>query len=536
MVWRREDPEGNESEKIRWEIVPYTRGKVLDLGCGPNKAFPHFIGVDNGHHEKFGYSIKPDMWVETCEDLWFAKSQAYDAVFSSHLLEHIQDYKSALREWWRVIKPGGYLVLYIPHKNLYPNMGQDGANPDHKHDFLPEDIIHAMREVKGWDLVEKQDRNEDREYSFFQVYKKLKSDKCIESWNKPKPEKTAAVIRYGAFGDLMQASSIFAGLKQQGYNVTLYSSPPGSDVIENDPNLDRIILQDKDQVPNGNLGDFWHYIEKKYDKFINLSESVEGTWLALPDRIHASWSKDLRHKYLNKNYLEFQHELAGVPHNPQIKFYPTAEEMDWAKKERQRMGRFVVMWSLAGSSIHKAWPYVDNVIASILLQYAHMDPTIVLVGGAESAILEAGWQNEKRVVKTCGKWGIRNSLSFLYVCDMVVGPETGLLNAAACMDVPKVVLLSHSSAENLTRDWKNTAALAPKNTSCYPCHMMHYNWTHCHKDEDKDCKDCDANEKQFKARCCLKHKGGALCQSNISAQDCWDAMTPIMDRYLEKAA
>ena len=41
------------------------------------------------------------------------------------------------------------------------------ANPDHKHDFMPDDIIDAMRAFGGWDLVRNEDRNENIEYSFF---------------------------------------------------------------------------------------------------------------------------------------------------------------------------------------------------------------------------------------------------------------------------------------------------------------------------------------------------------------------------------
>lgn len=533
MVWKASDKQGDEQAKVRWDIVPYTRGKVLDVGCGPNKAFPHFIGVDNGHHTRFGYSIRPDVWADA-DDLWFAKSQAYDAVFSSHTLEHMEDYKKTLKEWWRCVRLDGFLVLYLPHKDFYPNIGKEGANPDHKHDFHPNDIIEAMKELGGWDLVENEERNGGNEYSFFQVFKRLRTNKCVESWKEPKPEKTAGVVRYGAFGDLMQASSVFAGLKQQGYHVTLYSSPPGSDVVTNDPNIDQIILQGKDQVPNGDLGSFWDHIKKKYDKFINLSESVEGTFLAMPGRIQHSWPHEIRHKYLNQNYLEFQHQLAGVPHTPRIKFYPTDEERQWARKERAKLGKFVLMWSLAGSSTHKAWPYVDSIVASMLLQYP--DSNVILVGGPECVVLEAGWQNEKRVSKTCGKWGIRNSLVFLYEADMVGGPETGLLNAAACMDLPKVVLLSHSSHENLTRDWKNIVQMIPQNTHCYPCHMMHFGWEHCFRDESKDCLECDANEIAHKARCCPKHTYAAKCQANITPQMVWDAMTPWIDNAYEKVA
>lgn len=516
MVWTAETSNGNESAKIRWELVKYTRGKGVDLGCGPYKAFPHFIGVDNGDHESFGWRIKPDLRVETCEKLEIIASQSLDFVFSSHLLEHIQDYKATLKEWFRVLKPHGYLCLYLPHKSFYPNIGEPGANPTHLHDFLPSDIISAMREVaKGWDLVEKQDRNEGDEYSMFLVFRRTGGEKCIESWNKPKPDKTACVIRYGAFGDLMQASSVFAGLKAQGYHVTLYGTPPGSDVVTNDPNIDATVLQDKDQVPNGDLVEFWSYLEKKYDKFVNLSESVEGTWLAMPGRTAHKWPTNLRHKYLNQNYLEFQHELAGIPHKPAVKFYATPDEKAWARKQRSKMGDFCIVWSLAGSAVHKTNATLDPFLARVMLSYptAH----IVLVGGSECQILEGGWENEPRVHKTCGRWGIRQSLAFLEEADLVIGPETGVLNAASCMSVPKIVFLSHSSKENLTRDWTNTVSLEPNrnDVKCFPCHMLHFGWAHCHQD---------------------KETGTALCQANITIDDLWHEAYPFIDAKLKRCA
>ena len=109
MTWRPDDPQGNEAAKIRWEIVPYTRGAVVDLGCGPNKAFPHFIGIDSCKDTAlFGIEMKPDVVVEDCSDLSGAVlTESCDAVFSSHLLEHIEDYPAALTEWWRCVKVGG---------------------------------------------------------------------------------------------------------------------------------------------------------------------------------------------------------------------------------------------------------------------------------------------------------------------------------------------------------------------------------------------------------------------------------------------
>lgn len=42
-----------------------------------------------------------------------------DAVHSSHCLEHIPNPDAALAEWFRVLKIGGYLVLTIPHQQLF---------------------------------------------------------------------------------------------------------------------------------------------------------------------------------------------------------------------------------------------------------------------------------------------------------------------------------------------------------------------------------------------------------------------------------
>lgn len=490
MVWRATDNEGRESAKIVWEVAPYLRGKGLDLGAGTFKVLPHVIGVDNGHHATFGHQIKPDVFVDTAERLPIFASGSLDFVYSSHLLEHIEDYKSALKEWWRVIKQGGKLILYLPHKDFYPNCGQPGSNPDHKHDFLPTDIIGAMEELSGWDLIECQERNNDMEYSMLLVFKKIHGRAHEFSHESPKPEKSVLVCRFGAYGDLMQCSSVLAGLKKQGYHVTLMASLPGVDVLSQDPNIDHIMLLDKDQIPNGDLGSFWAWQAKKYTKFVNLSESVEGTWLALPGRTQHAWSPMVRHRNMNRNYLEFQHEMADVPHDPQVKFYATLEEKAWARKQREKMGRYVIMWSMAGSSVHKTWSGLDSIIAAIMLNYKDVD--FVLVGGNEAVILEQGWEKESRVHSTCGKWSIRQSLSFLEQADLLIGPETGVLNAAACMDLPKVCFLSHSSEENLTRDWINTVSLQSKGTRCAgrdrddvpACHKLHYGWDNCTKTED----------------------------------------------------
>ena len=223
MVWRATDPMCNESRKIVWEVAPYLRGRGLDIGAGDFRILPHAITVDDFSHAQFGFTVRPDI-KSSAEKLDMFSSNSMDFVYSSHTLEHIEKAEQALREWWRLVRIGGYMVLYLPHKEFYPNIGQPGANPDHKHDFMPDDIVSMM--PGGYDLVERQERNGDMEYSFLLVFKKINSVKRSYSYLDKPTAPTACVVRYGAYGDLMQATSVWAGLKGAGYHVTVFASPP----------------------------------------------------------------------------------------------------------------------------------------------------------------------------------------------------------------------------------------------------------------------------------------------------------------------
>jgi len=50
-------------------------------------------------------------------DLRMVPSETYDFVLSSHMLEHTANPLRALSEWGRVLKPGGGLVLVVPHRD-----------------------------------------------------------------------------------------------------------------------------------------------------------------------------------------------------------------------------------------------------------------------------------------------------------------------------------------------------------------------------------------------------------------------------------
>lgn len=545
MVWRIEDPQGNETLKVKYELVRYTRGIGLDMGCGPHKIWPHALGVDNCKDtELFGIEIKPDVNCDVSDpadvrDKLAANSVPY--VFSSHCLEHIEDHEAALAAWWELVQVDGYLILYLPHADLYPRIGTAGSNPDHKHDFKPDDIRQVMAEIavnsrQGWDLIRDEVREEGREYSFLQVYRK-RGDEAVTFGvdDEDREHDRCIVIRHGGIGDQIQASWLFPGLKRAGYHLTVCTTPAGREPIAHDPHVDDWFMIDKDQVPNGELGPFWKALEKEYDHVVNLNESVEGLWLALPGRIQHIWPQRLRHKMLNHNYAEWAADLADIPFVPEGQFYPTAEETAWAdalieewrrelnarqtpnREQRRRMGTekpnldalgdpYLVVFPLSGSSPHKFSPHQDAIIFGIMKRLARA--IVVTTGDYATTILEAGLEAAPRVKCMAGKLSVRQTLTLAARANVVIGPETGVMSSVAYAEnILKVVMLSHSSRENLTKHWKNTVAVEG-GSDCYPCHQLHYDTTYCPTD---------------------KTTGAAMCQQLMNPDDCY---RPIDAHYV----
>ena len=71
-----------------------------------------------------------------------------DAVYSSHCLEHIADYRQAIGEWFRVLKPGGYLIVVVPHQFLYEKRTglPSRWNEDHKRFYTPASLMTEIEQ------------------------------------------------------------------------------------------------------------------------------------------------------------------------------------------------------------------------------------------------------------------------------------------------------------------------------------------------------------------------------------------------------
>ena len=167
MTWTQQKSKGKETTKIRLRVSNWISGRGLDLGCGIDKISPDTLGIDLLPLPGIDFLLD-------IRDLYIFKDAEMDYIFSSHALEDLQDTDNVLREWWRLIKPNAHLILYLPHKDLYPNIGQPGSNPAHKHDFEAKDVLDVLSRFARFKILINEIRSKDNEYSFLLVLRKKK--------------------------------------------------------------------------------------------------------------------------------------------------------------------------------------------------------------------------------------------------------------------------------------------------------------------------------------------------------------------------
>jgi predicted SAM-dependent methyltransferase len=123
----------SETSKCRARLGKFCSGYGLDLGPGGDPINDTAIRVDlvvpYARTGKFGVQLGGD----ASRLDWF-RDGTLDYVFSSHLLEDFANTKEVLREWLRVLKPGGKLVLFCPDEQMYQAYCRKiGVQPNQNH-------------------------------------------------------------------------------------------------------------------------------------------------------------------------------------------------------------------------------------------------------------------------------------------------------------------------------------------------------------------------------------------------------------------
>jgi len=149
---------GNACQFIAPKALAYCKGRGIDIGAG-TWSLPGSIPIqDEPHMNAYKLDTFPD--------------DSLDYVFSSHCLEHLDNWAEALSLWISKLRIGGILFLYLPHESmkLWNPRGPWVANT---HRWKPRhEILLPFLSKRGMEIVE-YNASRDPYWSFHIVAKRI---------------------------------------------------------------------------------------------------------------------------------------------------------------------------------------------------------------------------------------------------------------------------------------------------------------------------------------------------------------------------
>jgi len=131
--------------EILRQLVPRQFSSGLDVGCAAGilkiMGFSDVIGIDIVE----GSNVTV---LASAEYLPF-RTESFQLVFAGEVIEHLREPIRALREWVRVLRDGGKMIISTPNGlrvNVY------SGNPEHKRMFGPHDLCRTLRQL-GLDVT-----------------------------------------------------------------------------------------------------------------------------------------------------------------------------------------------------------------------------------------------------------------------------------------------------------------------------------------------------------------------------------------------
>jgi predicted SAM-dependent methyltransferase len=129
--------------------IPYAKyfckGVGYDIGCMKNEwSYPGSIPIDLMFDDEFHATHLP--------------MKNVDYIYSSHCLEHVDNWFIVMDYWYECLKTGGILFLYLPHYDQ--EYWRPWYDTKHKHILTPK-IIYDYMITKGYKniFVGKKDLN-----------------------------------------------------------------------------------------------------------------------------------------------------------------------------------------------------------------------------------------------------------------------------------------------------------------------------------------------------------------------------------------
>jgi SAM-dependent methyltransferase len=148
-------------------VLTYVRGhtEILDVGCGSSRIIldlPSAVGLDILQNKLRWLRARHRPLVRgTCQALPF-RDRSFSAVINSEVIEHVPDSPDILAEAWRVLRPGGTLVLGTPDygrwlwtalERIYGVIHPGGYAEEHITHFTRDSLAARLR-AAGFEILD----------------------------------------------------------------------------------------------------------------------------------------------------------------------------------------------------------------------------------------------------------------------------------------------------------------------------------------------------------------------------------------------
>lgn len=120
----------SETSKVRHLVIPYCQGFGCDIGFGGDKVMKeNCLGIDLPTPYANTGGEKVDIPCDVFKEPIPVPDNHFDYVYSSHLIEDFQDTEKGLREFLRILKDNGNLVLVFPDQPKYEKFCRRTGQP-----------------------------------------------------------------------------------------------------------------------------------------------------------------------------------------------------------------------------------------------------------------------------------------------------------------------------------------------------------------------------------------------------------------------
>ncbi|MGH7395061.1 MAG: glycosyltransferase, partial [Candidatus Methylomirabilales bacterium] len=138
---------------------------ILDIGCGTSRIIldlPAAVGMDILQNKLRWLQRRHRLLVRgSCDGLPFRDGR-FAAVINSEVIEHVPDTPEILTEMWRVLRPGGILILGTPDYSrwlwwvlewIYGTVHPGGYAQEHITHFTHEELARRLR-AAGYEILD----------------------------------------------------------------------------------------------------------------------------------------------------------------------------------------------------------------------------------------------------------------------------------------------------------------------------------------------------------------------------------------------